>query len=294
MADSDVSVILDLASKSPVTVWPATYVSLRDDGWVLCDIANGDATGRVSAQVMTAYRPEVGERVFLLAVSGAFFLVGPATPKPAVGTVTAVNASAVTLDTDVGTVQATYDAGTTLSTSQVVKLLWSDGAHVVGILTAPPSPPEPPPAPVPTVRKHVDVFQAVDAGTFSGGRWWQPQPWASDTTLGAWFYGSKIRDTLQGATVSKIELWSTLTQRYGAAPNFGVHPHSSKPATGPAISDAVPLSPPNGGWLTLPLSLGQYLSNTVGGIGLAHGGYNIFRSLADDPMSGALRITSTY
>jgi hypothetical protein len=51
---------------------------------------------------------------------------------------------------------------------------------------------------------------------------------------------------------------------------------------------------PDGAWVTLPTTFGQYLSNAVGGIGLAHGGTNSFRSLADDPMSGALRITSTY
>lgn len=286
--------ILAAAAASPVHVWPATFVGLDDDGWVLCDVANGDQSGRVPAQVMTPYRPEVGERVFLLAVSGSFFLVGPAVPKPARGTVTSVSSSTVTLDTDVGSVQATYDAGTSLSVSQQVKLLWSDGAHVVGILTAPPAPPTPPPAPVPAKRQHVDVFQAVDAGSFSGGRWWQAQPWASDTTLGAWFYGSKIRDTLQGAPVSKVELWSTLASRFGGNPNFGTHPHAGKPGAGPSIASATPLSPPNGGWLTLPTAFGQYLANNVGGIGLAHGGFNKFRSLSDDPQSGALRITSTY
>lgn len=286
--------ILDAGESSPVHVWPATFVGLDDDGWVLCDVANGDQSGRVPAQVMTPYRPEVGERVFLIAVSGAFFMMGPATPKPPRGTVTSVSSSSVTLDTDMGSVQATYDAGTTLSVSQQVKLLWSDGAHVVGILTAPPAPPTPPPAPVPAKRQHVDVFQAVDAGSFQNGRWWQTQPWASDSTLGAWFYGSKIRDTLQGAPVSKVEIWSTLAQQYGAAPNFGVHPHAAKPAAGPVISSATTLVPPNGGWLTLPTTFGQYLANSVGGIGLAHGGFNKFRSLSDDPQSGALRITSTY
>jgi hypothetical protein len=291
---NDVSVLLDLAKKSPVNVWPATFVGLDDDGWVLCDIKNGDASGRVPAQVWTPYRPEVGERVFVVSVNGAFFLVGPAMPKPAQGTVKSVGSSVVTLDTDMGSVQATYDAGTTLSVSQEVKLLWSGGAHVVGILTAPAPPPPPPAPPEPVKRRHVDVFQPVDAGSFSGGRWWQPQPWASDSTLGAWFYGSKIRDTLQGAPVSKVEIWSTLASRMGSLPNFGIHPHASKLAGGPAITSATPIAPPNGGWLTLPTGFGQQLANAVGGIGLAHGGFNKFRSLSDDPQSGALRITSTY
>lgn len=291
----DVSVLLDLTSRRKVKVWPATFVGLDGtSGRVLCDVANGLVTGRVPAQVMTSYRPEIGERVFVLSVDGAYFLTGPALPKPALGTVTQVGSSTVTLDTDMGPVQATYDAGTTLSASQVVKLLWSDGAHVVGVLAVTPTPTLPPDPPMPTERTHVDVFTAVDAGSFVGTRWQQPEPWASDAALGAWFYGSKVHDTLQGAPVSKVELWSTLAQRSGAAPNFGVHPHAMKPETAPTITDAVPLSAPDGAWLTLPVAFGQFLANNVGGIGLAHGGSNMFRSLADDPMSGALRITSTY
>ncbi|MBK0296208.1 hypothetical protein IAE22_28775 [Bacillus sp. S34] len=41
-------------------------------------------------------------------------------------------------------------------------------------------------------------------------------------------------------------------------------------------------------------SFGQFLATNLGGIGLAHGGFNKFRSLAADAQSGALRITSTY
>jgi hypothetical protein len=291
---SDVDVLLGLTARSPVRVWPATYVGLDDNGWILCDVANGDATGRVPAQVMTAYRPEIGERVFLLAVSGAFYLVGPAMPKPARGTVTQVSPSAVTLDTDMGPVTATYDAGVTLSASQVVKLLWSEGAHVVGVLAAPPIPPAPPPSPIAAATTHIDVFQPLDAGSFSDGSWRQQQPRAADGVLGAWFYGSKIRDSLLGAPVSRVELWSTLTQRDGAAPNIGLHSHAAKPAGPPTITTATPIPVPERGWVQLPVSFGQYLANTDGGIGLDHGGTNTFRSLADDPMSGALRITSIY
>lgn len=284
-----------LAGKSRVTMWRATFVGITADGIVQCDVTNGDDTGRVPVQMTTAYMPQVNEQVFVLAIDGtSYYLIGPSVPKPPSGTIATVNATTVDVTTTLGTVTATFESGATLSAGQVVKLYWSGGAHVIGALTPPPAPPDPPAPPVPAKRRHVDVFTANDAGSFSGGRWWQSQPWASDTTLGAWFYGAKIRDTLQGAPVSKVEIWSTLAQRYGSNPLMGTHPHAAKPGGGPAISNATAVSPPNGGWLTLPTSFGQFLAGNVGGIGLAHGGYNKFRSLAEDPQSGALRITSTY
>lgn len=296
MDDASVAAIQELvASRAKVTVWLGTFVGLNDAGTgVFCDIANGDATGRVPAQVMTPYRPEVNEQVQLLAIDGKFYLVGPALPKPGQGTVVSVTSDVATLATDVGNVAATFNAGLTLSASQIVKILWSDGPHVVGVLSTSPTPQTPPPSPTPGAVRHVDVFTAIDAGTFSGGRWWQAQPWASDTTLGAWFYGSKIRDTLRGASVSKVEIWSSLAQRYGSSPNFATHPHASKPTSGPSVSSATPRAVADRQWIELPVAFGAFLASNVGGIALAHGGFNKFRSLAQDAQSGALRITSTY
>jgi hypothetical protein len=44
------------------------------------------------------------------------------------------------------------------------------------------------------------------------------------------------------------------------------------------------------------ISIGNVLRNGGGsfGVGVDHGGYNIFPSLAQDGQSGALRITSVY
>lgn len=288
------SVIFDLlGDKAKVTMWLGQFVAL-DGVWAMVDISNGDEAGRIPARVTTPYRPEVGEQVFVVAIDGKYFLLGPAMPKPAQGTVSAVGPNTATVATDQGDVTATIGVGMTLSAGQVVKLFWSDGAHVLAALTAAPTPPAPPPPPNSGPSTHVDVFTAVDAGSFSGGRWWQPQPWASDSTLGAWFYGSKVRDTLRGATVRKVELFASVAQRFGNLPNFGYHPHGAKPAAGPSIQAARAIDVADGRWITLPVSFGQYLADNVGGIGLVHGGYNKFRSLAADAQSGALRITSTY
>jgi len=282
-----------LNGKAKVTMWLATFVSI-DGSTAWCDVASGGQSGRVPTRVTTSYRPEVNEQVFVAAIDGKFFLLGPSVPKPAQGTVSAVGSNTVTVTTDAGDVTATVGVGMTLSAGQVVKLFWSDGAHVLAALTAAPTPVTPPPAPDPGVSRHVDTFNAVDAGSYSGGRWWQAQPWASDTTLGGWFYGSKIRDTLKDATVQKIEMFASVASRYGNVPNIGYHPHAGKPGGGPSITGARGIDVADGRWITLPLSFGQFLATNVGGIGLAHGGFNKFRSLAQDAQSGALRITSTY
>lgn len=289
----DTTAIQDLFDgKSKVTVWPARFVGI-DGGGVLCDISNGDVTGRVPAQVWTSYRPEVGESVTVVAVDGSFYLAGPATLKPAEGTITAVASDSVAVDTDIGSVTASINNGATLSAGQVVKLYWSNGAHVLGALTAAPVPPPPPDPPQPSKSQHVDTFTAVDAGTFSGGRWWQPQVWASDSTLGAWFYGSKLSDTLRSAEVTKLEIYVSFASKFGAPPNVGTHPDAGKPAGGPSISNAQPMNLQNG-WNELPLAWGVALAQNGGGIGFAHGGFNKAHSLAEDALSGALRFTSTY
>ncbi|MCS6521340.1 hypothetical protein [Curtobacterium citreum] len=289
-----------MSDGSRVTVWQAKYVS-RDGASVQCDVSNGDAVGRVTAQTMSEYRPSVGEQVWLLAVKpsdGAvkFYYTGPVVMPPPVGTVVSAASDFVTVDTDIGQVQATYNQGDTLSASQQVRLVWSDGPHVVGVLSTNPPPVQPPDPPAgsgPT--SHVDTFTAVDAGSFSDGRWWQPQPWASNSTLGAWFIGSKVRDTLRGAPVTRIEMWVNLAYKFGSPPNIGTHSHDSKPGGAPAISNARPIAVTSGTWVELPVEFGQALSNgSASGIGLAHGGFNKFASLAADAQSGALRITSTY
>ncbi|QKS21000.1 hypothetical protein HUN58_14685 [Curtobacterium sp. Csp1] len=290
--------LFGMGDGSRVTVWLAKYVS-RDGATVQCDVSNGDAVGRVSAQTMSEYRPSVGEQVWLLAVTPPdggvkFYYTGPVLMPPPVGTVVSAASDYVTVDTDAGQVQATYNQGDTLSASQKVRLVWSDGAHVVGVLSTNPLPVEPP-APPPSAgpSTHVDTFTAIDAGSFSGGRWWQP--WASDSTLGAWFFGSKVRDTLRGAPVSRIEMWVNLASKFGAAPNIGTHPHDVIPGGAPAIANARPIPVTSGTWLELPVEFGQTLSDgSAAGIGLAHGGFNKFAALAADAQSGALRITSTY
>ncbi|ROS62211.1 hypothetical protein EDF38_1314 [Frigoribacterium sp. PhB160] len=281
-----------LGDKSRVGMYAGAFVSYEDKAATV-DLEGSRLLGIKSA---TPYLPAVGEQVWVQFIDGVPWLLGPTVIPPGDGTIVTVSSESAVVETDIGRITATYTAGQALSSGQNVKLYWQGGPHVIGPLatTPPPKPTPDPPAPSPSSR-HVDVFTAVDAGSWSGAYGWrQAQVWASDSLLGAWFYGSKIRDTLADAAVEKIEIWSTLTQIRGNPPVFATHPHAGKPTGAPALSSSTATPVASGRWVQLPLSFGQFLASNVGGIGLNHGGYNKFRSLAEDPQSGALRITSIY
>jgi hypothetical protein len=168
------------------------------------------------------------------------------------------------------------------------------------LMSTSPAPVTAPPVGASGAATHVDPFTAVDSGSYGSGRWWTNQVYASDSNLGAWFYGTKIADTIpSSATIQKVEIYvGQATQISGAAPVFATHPYTSKPGGSPTLSPvaAVGIAP---GWVDLGgagISIGNVLRNSGGsfGVGVDHGGYNIFPSLAQDGQSGALRITSVY
>jgi hypothetical protein len=277
-----------LEGKAAVDMFQANYVST--DGTVMTVSINGSF---FPANPATPFRPQGNESVWIMFVDGVAYMLGPTTPWPGTGTVVSVASSLATLNTDAGQITATYNSTDSLSTGQTVKIYWSDGPHVIGVLASAAPPSAAPAQNTATTSTHIDTFSPIDAGSWSSGSgWWQSEVWASDSTIGAWFYGSKISDTLNGASVSRIQIFVDLQQKFGSNPNFGTHNYSGKQGS-PTISSATAVAV-NNGWVDLPVSFGSYLANNVGGIGLAHGGFNKFSSLSEDAQSGALRITSVY
>lgn len=286
----EVSAIQDLlGDKSTVNTYLATFVSFEREE-MLFDVG----PERIPAKAMTSYRPEVNEPVWLVSINRRFYFIGAALSKPGQGEILGLVDGRALVDTDIGEITASVAEGVGLVRGQIVTLYWQGGATVMNVLSTPRPVVEPPPAQGNAAVQHVDTFTAVDAGTFGGGNWNQRQVWASASTLGAWFYGSKIVDTLRGAPVQRIEIFCTLAQVFGDAPVFATHSHASKPGGAPALGNSTALRVSSGIWLELPLAFGQHLAGTPGGVGLNHGGFNKFRSLAEDPQSGALRITSIY
>jgi hypothetical protein len=273
-----------------VRVLQASFVGATSTG---CQV---DIQGnRVPATLATSFLPEVQEVVWLWALDDRFFIVGPAAVKPDRGTVQSTASGLVTLTTSIGTTITCPYAGAAPAAGQVMKLLWQGGPFAF-LMSTSPAAAAPPPPPASTPVTHADTFNSVDAGSY-GTRWFTNQVWGSDHNLGAWFYGTKISDTIpSSAVIQRVQVWVPPgSQISGSAPNFAVHSYLSKPAGAPALSTvaAVGIS---GGYVDLPVSVGTALKNGGGsfGVGLNHGGYNILLSRDQDAASGQLVITSTY
>jgi hypothetical protein len=290
--DDDVSRILGLAASTNTQVLYGVFVQLNTDGTMTVDVQGNRLT---SVNVASAWRPVANDKVAVLLVGQIAYMVGPGWSPPPIGTVKSVTSSAVTLSTDQGDVVATYTQGQTLNVGVVVKLYWSGGAHVVGVIATPAVPVPPPPPATGGATAHQDKFTVLDAGTWNASSgWWQAQVWSSDTTIGAWFYGSKIADTIRGGKVSRVQIYLPIASGYGNRPTLGTHPYGGKPGGTPTVSDAVAVPVGGSGWYDLPVAFGQYLASNVGGIGTNHGGFWKFASRAADAQTGALLIDSVY
>lgn len=285
MADFATQVKQALADATRAYRLPGVYVS-TDGVRATVDVGGG----RIPAD-FCGYQPEVGEGVWVLFVDGTVTLLGPSQLKPGRGTVKTVPANnKVKVTTTAGEFNLPYSAGLSLSVGQKVKLGgWNDGGFVYSVMSTSPPANLPPEGPAPDGADHVVVFTAVDAGSYDT-RWWTGQVWASDHNLGIWVFGTKIADTVPDtASILGIDIYISAAQLQGDPPNLAVHAHTVKPAGAPVLGApaAVRVAP---GWNALPTTFGDYLKATAGGIGCAHGGYNIFNSLAADAQSGALRI----
>ncbi|GAA4175735.1 hypothetical protein [Gryllotalpicola koreensis] len=255
-----------------------------------------------------------GEQVRLLFINQATYLVGPASIYPTSGVVASVQTNTVTLSVTgapvpwadpSGTLTCAFVSATTPSVGQTMLILWSGGPTAFGYSgTAPsaPSGPSAPPAPAPST--HVDTFTAVSAGSYSQtyGDWFNSEVWASSTCLGCWFYGTKIADTIPSSAAngsSKVELYLSVKQKQGSNPNLAIHNYTSRPGGAPSLT-TVETFGITSGWFTVETgnSHGIFSSLKAGGnqrgLGMQHGGYNIFNSPTVDGLSGAIRITSTY
>lgn len=290
MIDETTQILTMLNKKSQITPLVGTFVSATSTGCVV-DVGGG----RIPARFGTSYLPEINESVLVIFIDGNPFLMGPALTKPGKGTVVSTASSLVTLSTVYGTVVVPYASTLTPTAGQVMKLSWQDGGFAHSVMSTSPVAAAAPSAPTAGATTHVDTFAAVDAGSYMSS-WWTGQVYASDSNLGAWFYGSKIADTIPAsAAISSVQVFVSAAQISGASPNFALHAYQSNPGGAPSFSSstATPIAP---GQVSLPNSFGDALKagGASFGVGLNHGGYSILRSLAQDGQSGALTITSTY
>lgn len=279
-----------IEGKSTVTSRVGTFVGSAN-GQALIEIDKS----RFPVAFLTTYIPTVYEPVHVWSVDGQWFILGPTVGKPRVGTVLTVSSPRATVSTSQGNVSAII-GGTAPTSGDRVLLDWTEDGPVTGLrlattAVAPPTPPDPGGGGS-TVKEA--IFRAIDAGSTDRGsaRWWQAQPWASNTTFGAWFYGSQIKDTIpSGAQLVSMEMYINRVQDSGDPPRFTLHTDGWKGGI-PGMSAYVAWDPPNG-WNAVP-SAGWFGSLIAGGpywgIGLNQGGFNKFAALTQDGLSGALRI----
>jgi hypothetical protein len=254
--------------------------------------------GRIPAETATDYRPEINEQVQILFIDGKPWMLGPAVPKPGEGVIVTIAGDIANVQTDIGVIQAPFPHDAGLTSGNQVKLYWSQGPYILSRMSTSPEPPVDPGAGGGGAAARQTVFTATRSGAWqvSGGRWSSDEPRASNGYLGAWHYGTKIRDTIPGnATNPVIEVYIRYASKFGNAPNFALHNQASRGGAPSLFSEfAWNVSD---GWNRVPSSVeGAWFDSLKGGgnalgIGLKQGGVNRFASVGADPLSGAIRIS---
>lgn len=249
-------------------------------------------TSTVTVPCVGFYPPVTGMPVRLDWVNGSPSVTGPVRPLNPMGVISAAGTprAGVTVDGVEWTLPV-MDSYTPVVGDQVA-INWSMGV-IMGKLAAVDSP-EAPPESGGGEKPFTVTVRAAQSGRFQNS-WWGNDPWASSNNDGIWTYGNRVRDAVGGGTVTSIQIYLPLVQKLGNCA-IGVHPHSSIPGGAPAIGTLTTLSQSQrSGWVTLPTSFGTYVAAGGRGVGVTApgGGYNIWRGVAADSLSGALRISGT-
>lgn len=234
-----------------------------------------------------------GDAVRLERRRGDLVLTGPVAARATVGRVTATG-SLTTVEYPNGsgvTADLRRINAYTPAVNDIVLIDWTtDGGAVVGKLDAAPST-TPPAGPGTAPVKSYDVtFRANDSGAYQSGYGWRTNDvWSSASNIGAWFYGSKIRDTIpDAAVITSAQIYLPLRERRGAAP-FGRHASETKPGGAVSFSATGALAAITG-WVSIPTTLIDHLKANPGGLGFDLGGRNIWNGTQLDKQSGAVRV----
>jgi hypothetical protein len=289
MAD-ETDVLLGLiGDKSKVSIQQGQFAKALPGG---CLVNMGDS--QVPALLGTSWLPEIGELVSVWVIDGKPVVMGPLATKPDRGTVKSVASNLVTLSTAFQDVTCPW-SGSTPTVGQAMKLIWHGGPTAFPWSTQPSSGTAPTPGG--GTQTHALAFAAIGSGSYNG-RWWTSLVRADDSDVGAWFYGTQIKDTIpSNAVITRVQIWLPWQSQTGAAPLLGAHPNPFQPAGAPGTSSFSSLPYAGTGWYDLATSYGDLLKagGPSYGIGVApSSGLSIWSSLAQDGQSGKLVITCQY
>ncbi len=290
MTSGDDLLLRLIADKVKMRRLVGTFVEATATGCTV-DVGNG----RIPARFGSGYLPEVNEtvEVWIFDDDTAYVMASTLTHAPQ-GTVNTVSGNTVLLDTAFGPVTAPF-LGSAPAAGQVMALRWHGGPMALGVVSTP--------------RRHRS--RRFRRSSTDGARRHvprdrrglvQPVRVAAGAGLVVGLVPGRVvpgdedrRHDPASAQMQRVELYLSPQQIRYAPPNFALHPHPTKPAGAPAFGATQPIAAA-AGWIDLP-SAGATRSRHGGGsfgVGVNHGGYSIFRSLAQDGMSGAIRITSVY
>jgi len=240
------------------------------------------------------YLPPAGHPVQLEQRGGRVVITGPARPLPGVGVITATGSPRATVTAWGVAYSLPYRSGYTPVLSDNVEISWSsDGGVIQGKVTATSNVVAPAINTAPALRTYApDPFTAIDSASFGPYGWNTRDVWSSNTYVGAWFYGSKIRDSIPDtARILSAAIYLNPRQLQGAAPNFRYHTSNTRPGGTVTFGGTTFALPLVRGWTPVPLAFIDFLKVNAGGVGFQNGGYSIYRGTQADQLSGALDIS---
>lgn len=237
------------------------------------------------------YLPWPDDPVQIESRNGSLVMTGPAVAKPVEGVISAAGSPKATVTVGGKDYLMQLRDGYTAVVGDPVTVNWVTRL-IEGKVTAPSVPPSGSPGSSgPPPGAFELVFQAQDSGSWNGSRYYLNDVQASDSIMGAWWYGNAIFDTLNGANVTSVEIYLPLIQELGVA-TIGRHGYGVNTGVWVGQVDGVALAPRNG-WVPLPLSYAD-LTTGVSGISVTSGnGLNRWKGVQADGLSGAIRIRGT-
>lgn len=289
MRNSNQWVIQKLAQMPDVHQQLAVFKGQAADG-VRVTVKFGDGAP-VDIPSSGQYLPWPEDSVQIERRNGQLVMTGPAKAKPATGTISAAGAPKATVTVGGVDYLMPLRDGYTAVVGDPVTVNWVTQI-IEGKVTATNAPPSTlPDAGAPSGEPFDITFQAQESGSWNGSRYYLNDVQASDSIMGAWWYGSVIVDTLASATVTSVEIYLPLVQELGVA-TIGRHGFGVNTGVWVGQVDAVPLSPRND-WVPLPLSYAA-LATGVSGISVTSGnGLNRWLGVQADGLSGAIRMRGT-
>lgn len=242
------------------------------------------------------YLPPPGFAVQLEYRPTGWVVTGPALPLPAEGVVTGTGSPRATVTAWGTAYTLRYRDGYTPVLNDLVSISWNGEGEgwIIGKLTASSSATGPSANGAATGQKvRPPAFTAIDSGTYRAGSGWWTRTVRANVDDGAWFYGTKIRDSIPDtATPTRARIYLPILEINIDAPGqLRLHTHRKKPAGAPSFTGSAYPVPAVSGWRDIPLSWIDFLKANDGGIGFDGGGFWIVRGTDTDAQSGALDIT---